>query len=193
MLHYWGDFVVPPCGPDKLTRHIVREEPIPVAAATLAPILAVLERAAENAAFMSYSAPTNVWKLPLCSALAAQCQPLPAWKTGYTTATAALNLALKAATDERAAARTNLETAKAALNASLAQLKGTNTSTKVDAAESAATLLQQAESRMEGARTAESEAAADLQALPNITYKGTAEWDAGRPGHPLAWLMQAPQ
>jgi len=112
MLHFWGHLVVPPCGPDKPARHIVREEPIPVAAATLEPILAVLEKAAENAGFMSYSAPTNVWKLPLCSALAQTCQGLPGWKKGYTDTTAALNLQLKQATKERADARANLERQK---------------------------------------------------------------------------------
>lgn len=185
MLHYWGKLVMPPCGPNTLARHIVREDPIAVAPATLAPILAVLERAAENAEFMTYSAPTNVWKLPLCSAFASSCNAILPYEKGWTETKKELKVRLMAATTEREAARTNLQQAQAALNNSLVQLKDedklkalTNrSSNQLILAQQLAAALQAAEDRMEGARVNEVEAAANLQALPSSSSK----WDIERP------------
>jgi len=185
MLHYWGNFVTPPCGPDVLARHFVRQEPIPIGAGTLEPILAVLGKAAENAGLMSPSSPRNAWQIPICSGLAESCPSILPKGVGYNTTKTNLIKRLSDATAERTAARTNLQQVENALNNSLVEIEAAKSGNtvaqnqsdkKFDGARNLATTLRSAEQRMEAAQFNEAQAYADLQALP-----AKDEWDLDRP------------
>lgn len=193
-LHFWGSFVAPPCGPDGVTRHLIRRDAIPVGQSSIDPFLDVLRSSSDAAAAAEAGIgsaalpPRNVWRVGTCDASSNCTGAIPG--SGLEATKAQLTSARAAADKLYQSARANLTKRIAKMNASLAALqakkltlsKAQQSSVLEDSAQMVqaradSAKLREVQDEVSGLRDQVVAAQADLDALANKS----ANWDDGRP------------